>query len=208
MKPIAYLLLWSAAALPLAAQARFTGWVGGGFTEPLNPIGRRLNRGYNLGAGAGISGNRVGALVNFTYNDFGINQNALDAVGAPNGSTRIWAFTFDPVIHFSPRAEGPVDFYITGGGGIYRRTVEFTQPTIATVTLFDPWWGGFVPAQVVTNEVIGSFATTKPGVNGGAGVAFKIGSGSVKVFAEARYHHMFTDRIGSSFIPVTFGVRW
>ena len=78
---------------------------------------------------------------------------------------------------------------------------------IATVTAFDPWFG-FYPANVVTNQVIGSYGVYKGGVNGGAGIAFRLGSSRAKVFAEARYHHMFTQRIDSSFIPVTFGIRW
>jgi len=61
---------------------------------------------------------------------------------------------------------------------------------------------------VVTNQVIGSYGVYKGGVNGGAGIAFRLGSSRAKVFAEARYHHMFTERIDSSFIPVTFGIRW
>jgi hypothetical protein len=209
MKPITSFLAFSLlAALPVLAQPRFTGQVGGGFSEPLNPIGTRLDRGFNITAGAGISGKTLGALVNFHYNDFGINQTALANVGAPDGTTRIWAFTLDPIVHLSPRPEGPVDFYITGGGGVYHRTVEFTQPTLTTFTAFDPWFG-FYPATVATNQILASYAVTKPGVDGGVGMSFKIGKGSLKAFAEARYHHMFMSRgPDTSFIPVTFGIRW
>ncbi len=209
MKQLAvFLALGSMAAFSGLAQPRFTGFVGGGFSEPINPIATRIDRGWNVSAGAGISGKNLGAMVDFTFNNFPVNQTALNNVGAPNGSTRIWGLTFDPIVHFSPRPESPVDFYITGGGGVYHRTVEFTQPAIATVTAFDPWWGVVFPVDVATNQVIGSFSVTRPGVDGGAGVAFKVGSGSLKVFAEARFHHMFTNRVDTNMIPVTFGVRW
>jgi len=198
------------AALPGFTQSRFgafTGYVGGGFSEPVSDVGKRLdNHGWNISAGAGVSGKRVGLMLDFMFNDFGINRTSLDQVQAPDGSVRYWAFTLDPVIHLN--RESPVDVYVTGGGGIYHRTIEFTQPGLATVTAFDPWFG-FYPATVATNQVIGSYGLYKPGVNAGAGIAFRLGSSHAKVFAEARYHHMFTSgSIDNSFIPVTFGIRW
>jgi hypothetical protein len=104
--------------------------------------------------------------------------------------------------------EAPVDVYVTGGGGVYRRTVEFTQPSISTITVFDPWWGIVYPANVLTNQVIGSHSVTKPGANIGMGVSFRLGSSNAKLFAEARYHRMFTNRIDTTYVPVTFGIRW
>jgi len=197
------------AALPGFTQSRFgafTGYVGGGFSRPVSDLGHRLdNHGWNVGAGVGVSGKRVCLMLDFMYNSFDINRTSLDQVGAPNGTTRFWAFTLDPVIHIN--RESPVDVYITGGGGIYHRTVEFTQPTIVTVTAFDPWFG-FYPVGVGANQVLASYGLYKGGVNGGAGIAFRLGHSHAKIFAEARYHHMFTSRIDSSFIPVTFGIRW
>jgi hypothetical protein len=173
----------------------------------LNPIGSRLDNGWNVSAGAGVTGRYAGLMLDFMYNDYGINHNALNQFGAPDGSARIWAFTLDPVIHFSPRNEAPVDFYITGGGGIYHRTVEFTQPSIATVTGFDPWFG-FFPVNVPTNQILGSYGVYKAGVDGGAGLSFKLGQSHVKLFAEARFHHMFTNRVDTNIVPVTIGLRW
>ena len=113
--------------------------------------------------------------------------------------------TLDPIVHLAP-VESRADVYITGGGGIYHRTVEFTEPAIATITVFDPWFG-FYPANIATSQVIGSYSTYKPGFNVGAGVAFRI-RGNTKLFAEARYHHMFTNNFDTTMVPVTFGVRW
>ena len=73
-------------------------------------------------------------MLDFMFNQFNINRNTLNQVQAPDGTTRFWAFTLDPVIHVN--RESPVDVYITGGGGIYHRTVEFTQPALTTVTAF------------------------------------------------------------------------
>jgi hypothetical protein len=209
MKSLAtFLALGCLAAVPALAQARFTGYVGGGPSVPINPLGARLDNGWNIGAGVGVTGRTAGLNLNFMYNDMGINQSTLNEVGAPGGSTRIWAFTLDPVIHFRTREDAPVDFYITGGGGIYHRTVEFTQPAVQTVTVFDPWWGVYYPANILTNQVIGSFGVYKPGVDGGAGLNFRLGHSNAKLFAEARFHHMFTRGTDTNLVPVTIGIRW
>ncbi len=202
-----FLSLCCLAALPACAQfSRFTGFVGGGVTPAVNPIASRLDTGWNVSAGAGVNVNHhFGLMLDFMFNDLAINRTALNQAQAPDGSVRIWGFTLDPVFHVTQ--EGPVDFYVTGGGGIYHRTVEYTRPTIATGTFFDPWFG-FYPAAFTTNEVIGSFGQYKGGINGGAGLSVKLGQSNVRLFAEARYHHIFTRNVGTDIIPVTFGIRW
>jgi opacity protein-like surface antigen len=191
----------------LAQTSRFTGFVGGGFSEPVKALGTRLDRGWNAAGGVGINFNdHFGGLLDFSFNDFGINRTALNNAGAPGGTTRIWSVTLDPIVHLAS-VESRADLYLTGGGGIYHRTVEFTQPAVATVAVIDPWWGIVYPASFLTNQVIGSYSTYKPGFNVGAGVAFKI-SGNTKLFAEARYHHMFTNGLNTTYVPVTVGLRW
>src|SRR6185369_17186018 len=163
-----YFALFCLAALPLAAQSRFTGYVGGGPSVALNPLGSRIDTGWNVSAGAGVTGRTAGLNLDFLYSDHALNQNVLNQVGAPDGSARFWAFTLNPVIHLNPREDAHVDFYITGGGGIYHRNVEFTQPTVVTFTTFDPWFG-FFPTATTANQVIGSYGIYKGGVDGGAG---------------------------------------
>ncbi len=208
MKKIAFCLVsLCAAGLPASAQfSHFTGFVGGGFTTPLNPIGSRLDNGWNVSAGAGVNANHhLGLMLDFIYADNGINRKFLDQVQTPNGSMRVWGFTLDPVIHVTQ--EGPVDFYVTGGGGIYHRTVEYTQPVVQQGVFFDPWYG-YYPAAFGTNQVLGSYGQYKGGVDGGVGFSFKLGRGNVKAFAEARYHHIFTRAVETDLLPVTVGLRW
>ena len=208
MKKIAlYLVSLCAAGIPAFAQfSHFTGFVGGGFTTPINPIGSRLDNGFNITAGAGVNANRhFGVMLDFIYNENGINRRFLDQVQAPAGSMRVWGFTLDPVFHVT--TEGPVDFYVTGGGGIYHRTVEYTQPVIQQDVFFDPWYG-YYPATFGTNQVIGSYGQYKGGVDGGVGLSFKLGNSKVKAYAEARYHHIFTRSVETGILPVSFGLRW
>jgi hypothetical protein len=101
----------------------------------------------------------------------------------------------DPIFHVNQR--GPVDFYVTGGAGVYGQLTRYYLPYGAS--------GGFSgPTELLASDTI-----YRPGVNGGAGFAFNVGyATNVKIFVEARYHHMFTPGIGASFIPVTVGVRF
>lgn len=100
-----------------------------------------------------------------------------------------------------------MDVYFIGGGGLYQRRQQFTQPTTAVFTGFDPYFG-YYPVAVPANQVITEYTLNKPGVNGGMGIAFGT-KWHVKFYAEARYHRMFlpNDR-HTDLLPVTFGFRW
>jgi len=96
--------------------------------------------------------------------------------------------------------------YVVGGGGLYHRSQEFTAPTVATVTGFDPFFG-FVPVNVAANQVLSSSSVNKPGFNAGVGVALGT-KWNAKFFAEARYNRMFLGNYHADYLPVTFGMRW
>jgi hypothetical protein len=109
-------------------------------------------------------------------------------------------------VRLNPR--GRFDMYFLGGGGYYRRTVEFTEPTLAVVTVFDPFYGVFFPAAIPANNVLGSFTQNKGGLNIGGGFTVRLGEDTnVKLFAETRYHYLFTNQ-RTTIVPVTFGFRW
>jgi len=180
--------------------------IGGGFTQGVGGTGRRLDPGWNFDAGAGFNLHPYfGIMAQLNFNQMDVNSGTLNAIGVPGGNVRQWSLTLDPVIHTNPR--GPVDFYLIGGGGLYQRTQEFTRPTTAVLTGFDPYFG-FYRFGVPADQVISSYTVNKPGVNGGAGLSFGT-KWHVKFYAEARYHRMFlgNDR-HSDLLPVTFGLRW
>lgn len=180
--------------------------VGAGFTTPVGGSGRRLDSGWNFDAGAGYNFSPyVGLMAQFNFNRLDVNSATVNALGFPAGDVRMWSATLDPIIHTHPR--GPVDVYFIGGGGWYQRTQEFTRPTTAFFTGFDPFFG-FFPIAVPATQVLTSYTVNKPGVNGGMG--FSLGTKwHVKFYAEARYHRMFmgNDR-HTDLLPVTFGFRW
>jgi hypothetical protein len=191
------------AVLPASAQWRhfgerpapLTGFSGVGVSAPTNPVASRLNTGWNLAAGIGVTRGYVGIMLDGMVTGFGINRDALMRVGARRGSQTYWAVTVDPIFHVNER--GPVDFYITGGAGLYSRITKYRAAS------------GLVGQDLGQYDLISSETVSRPGVNGGAGFSCRLGGRSnVKVFAEARYHHMFTRGPGASVVPVTIGVRF
>ena len=190
------LLLIFLIVFPAAAQWRHfgeepvrpTGFFGVGFSTPVNPVARNLDGGWNLAGGVGIVKKYVGVMLDATFSDFGINRSTLRRERADGGSQRYWAITVDPVVHVNPR--GPVDFYLTGGGGLYSQVTDF---------------------RVRGNRGDFTFSNSiyKPGVNGGAGFSFRPDRRSqIKIFLEARFHHMYTSGSGSSYVPITLGVSF
>jgi opacity protein-like surface antigen len=180
--------------------------IGGGFTQTIGNTGRNLDNGWNIGGGVGYNFSPyVGALVQTNYNSMGINSTTLNNIGFPGGDVHVFSATVDPIVHLHPR--GHVDFYLVGGGGLYHVFQEFTAPSVATVTGFDPFLG-FFTAGVPTTDVLASSSVNKPGANIGAGVA--LGSKwRAKFYAEARWNHVFmSNSQHMDFVPVTFGVRW
>lgn len=197
-----------ALGIPAAAQnSKFAFSVGGGFTQPMRYSDGPLKTGYNFTASAGVNASKhVGLSAEFGYNHFGISDGTLASLSVPNGSTRIYSATLQPTFHLHP--EGRFDVYTTVGGGFYRRTVEFTEPTTAIVTVFNPFIG-FFPAEVPAQSVLGSFTQNKGGINGGVGFSIRVSNDSAtRFFAETRYHHIFTSSRDTNYMPVTFGLRW
>jgi hypothetical protein len=183
------LIFLAIAALPAAAQWRkfgertqVEGFFGVGVVTPINPIARQLDTGWSLAGGVGVSSRYLGVMLDANYTDMGINHETLRILGVPHGDQKYWSLTVDPIFHVNRR--GPVDFYLTGGGGLY--------------------------SQINDLHHYHDNALYKLGVNGGAGFAFNVGGrhNRVKLFTEARLHHMFVGRSGASYIPVTFGVRF
>ena len=191
----------------LSAQefSRFTGDIGAGFTQPVGNTGRNLDEGWNVQGGFGMNFSPyLGAKIDLGFNSFGLSSYALNSVGAPNGDVHVLSATLDPVVHLNPK--GHLDMYLIGGGGVYHWYQEFTQPTVTTVTAFNPFFG-FFPVTVGANQVLGSYSVNKPGIDAGAGIA--IGTRfHGKIFAEARYNRIFFTNGHADFIPVSFGFRW
>lgn len=185
---------------------RFAFDVSGGFTQPRGRFGGKTDMGWNANAGVGYNfSSYVSLMGQFGYNDLSVNSATLNNLSFPDGSVHVMSFTLEPVVHLVPRS--PVDVYVTGGGGLYRVSQQFTQPGLASAVGFDPFFG-YYQSAIPVNQVLSSYSLNKPGFSGGVGVA--VGTKwHGKVFAEARYSRVVlgNDR-HMDYVPVSFGFRW
>jgi hypothetical protein len=84
--------------------------------------------------------------------------------------------------------------YFIGGGGWYYRTLGFTGPVSSgTGTECVPAWiyWGFAcnNGTVTANQSRGSYTSSVPGGNVGAGLTIKVGEPSYRIYIEPRYHY-------------------
>ena len=177
--------------------------VGGGMSTPVGTTGRNLDHGWNIGAGVGYNFTSVfGVIGEAKYSMLGISPSTLRGLGFPGGDVSTTSFTLNPIIHLT--AQKPVDVYLIGGAGLYRRNQEFTAPGIQPVVGYNPFFG-FYSVNVPVTNILTSYSVNKPGVNGGAGLAF--GTKHGKIFAESRYHRVMMRNTHTDILDVTFGFR-
>jgi len=185
----------------------FTVNVGGGLTTITGRDAGRLDHGGNLQVGAGYNFNRFfGITGNFMFNQLGITGSELVRLNVPDGNARAYTFTVDPTLRLPLGQNWSV--YVLAGGGYLRRTIEFTQPTVAQTIIFDPWWGYLGPALVPVNQILGSVTSNAGAFDVGAGVNIPLPVPRLHLFVESRYIHGFTDKSNTIIVPITVGIRW
>jgi hypothetical protein len=189
-----------------AQDHRLTADIGAGYTPLVGAIGDRLDNGWHITFGAGYNfTDKFSILGRFMYNGFGVNRNVLIAADVPGADAHLIAVTAEPRIKFASSSHRVVPYFV-GGVGYYRRTVNFTQPTLAAVTIFDPFFG-FTNILVPANQIIGSIVRDGIGGNAGLGFEFRLGN-SAKIFTEARFHYADNGGVTTRMVPWTVGVRF
>ncbi len=209
--PTTWLSVFVALALLLAAPAypqefrHFTFNFGFGYSPVTGQIAQRLRNGWNFTGGAGYRFNpHFETNLEFEWDGFPVQPLVLTEAQVPGANAHMWSLTLNQKLHLLPSHK--VDPYITGGAGYFRRTIQFTQPTLQSVFIFDPFFG-FLPTVVPADIVLGN--VTRGGVGGdlGAGFDFPFFSQS-RIFVEARYEYGSTGNIPTRLIPVTIGIHW
>jgi hypothetical protein len=225
-------------------SAKYSFFVGGGFTLPVGGSHNYLAPSYNIQAGVGRNFNKTfGVDVEFDYANFGFQTSTLNnLIGIYNslctpeeeadgdctpftvigGNSHVWSFTLDPIMNYY--TSDTWGSYITGGGGFYHKTANFTTPGIAEYC--DPYYGCI---SYQANQTFDKYTSNAFGVNAGIGVTYKFSRfGATRFYAEGRYVYTFNsprdfsygdvngngfnvfpqNSARTGFIPITFGLRF
>jgi hypothetical protein len=183
--------------------SRYSVDLGMGFSTPAGAQEHYLDYGWNIRGGAGVNFSPyVGVMLNLGYDDMGMNGAVLSNIGVSGGDVHLFHATIDPVVHLTPH--GPVDFYLTGGGGVFHRFQEFSAQ--GTTSAYVPYFG-ILSSGTGANSIPTDYAVNKPGFDVGGGVAVRA-FGHGKVFIEAKWEHMFLNGANMDILPVTAGFRW
>lgn len=195
---------------------------GGGFNAPTNDSSPYITWGGNLTLGAGYRFNpHFTLMAEYQFIDDKLPGAMAAETGSDGANAHIWSFTLDPVFDLFPKRDN--DFYVTGGGGFYRKMTNFTDPVLVDWCDYYDYYCGVG----VSNVVVGHFSSNQSGWNIGGGYTRRIASdydnGNIKLYAEVRYLNVNTPAVngitpdglnattiaaGTKLIPVTFGVRW
>jgi len=183
-------------------SAKYTIFVGGGFTLPVGGSHNYLTTSYDIQAGAGRNFNKTfGAVIQFDWDNFGFQTatlnkqlaiyNALNAsVGAPllpqlGGTSHILSFTIGPVANFYNSDTWGA--YAIGGVGFYHKTANFTIPAIG---VYCDFFGFCYTYQA--NQTIDKYTSNAFGVNAGLGLTYKFSRfAGERFFVEGRYVYTF-----------------
>lgn len=194
--------------------------VGGGFNAPSSASSKYITWGGQLNLGAGYRFNpHFSTLMEYQFLDDKVPGALIAQTTATGGHAHIWSFTLAPVYELFPSHTN--DFYVTGGGGFYRKVTSFTvlQPTQFCSYFYCGY--GYAP------QTVGHFSSNQGGWNIGGGFSHRMGGeygdSKVKLFAEVRFLDVLSPAvIGQSanglapatigkdtkVIPVNIGVRW
>jgi len=203
---------------------RYTFMVGGGFVSPVGSTSNYQTIGWKIAVGGGVNFNKYfGVLLQYDYDRMNIPSYILrkmisdysaigfDASGL-DGNTHLWSVTLNPILTFMQNDSSSA--YITGGGGFYRKVTNFTLPQVG---YYCDYFYGCYPVQ--SNQTFDHYSNNAGGVNIGLGFTHKLSHySSQKLFAEARYTwvdnqpnnniYYTPNNYRTSYIPVTFGLRW
>lgn len=192
---------------------------GGGFNAPSSDSSPYITWGGNFTVGAGLNFSKhIGVLAEYQFIDDKLPGALIAETGANGGNAHIWSLTLDPVIDLFPKRTN--DFYVTGGGGFYRKVTNFTDPEPTEYCTYYYCGVGY------QNAVVGHFSSNQGGWSVGGGFVHRLGGmygdSKMKLFAEARYLDIDTPAVvsspnglgtttvaaGTRVIPVTVGVRF
>ncbi|MFL5346401.1 MAG: outer membrane beta-barrel protein [Hyalangium sp.] len=189
--------------------------IGGGLSIPFSDAGDRFQTGgsFQLGGTYYFMG-RLGLQAEYLYSGYGIKSNLLDISGVQGNHVMQYG---DLNVIYKIVQPRPFGIYVVGGPGIYYRRVQITEVLGTTVAPYcDPWLFYCYGAPVTVTDVLGSRSRTDFGLNAGLGVSLQLAGGPMSLYAEARYHYIFSGDIDTpdgpkkatgQYLPIVFGFR-
>jgi hypothetical protein len=211
-------LLAVSSALPLYGQdlnlSRLTYDIGGGISTPLNPTGQYVGVSGNFTAGVGYNVSKNHAVFGqYMWSGLPPNRFIIHPVNLPTGNINLHTLTANYRYDMENLRGSPFGIYTVAGGGWYYRyaTIDkdyLVPPGTACLPVYG-WWGyGCDPNGYVYSTTVAYRGASAGGVNVGAGFTIRFGDSSWKFFAESRYHYAWTDRVPTTLVPVTLGIRF
>src|ERR1700730_12899038 len=117
--------------------------LGGGVSFPMSDTSKFVGNGghFVIGGGRNLRP-ALGVNTELMWLDMPPKRSFLDQIGAPDGSARTYAWTFNGILRIPTKRR--FGTYVIGGGGWYHRSGELTAPAIVPGTICAPfwsWWG-------------------------------------------------------------------
>jgi hypothetical protein len=201
--------------VPLPAQdySKFAFNMGGGITTPLNPTGAYAGISGNFVIGAGYNMNKSNAIIGeFMYSGLPSNLGVIQPVKLPTSSINLYSLTIN-YRHQVDRINGSAfGLYFMGGGGWYQRYItidkNYTVPAAVPCSANWYWYGYSCVDDYVYSETVAKKGVSAGGFNGGIGFTIRLSDSNLRFFTEARYHYAFSERVPTTIVPVTFGIRY
>ena len=211
-----------AASASAQSTSAWHGYLGFGIPVPVGEtddfLGSKTS--WNFGAMYSKPTSAWGIRLDIAYSRFALdNQEILNFFQAQDGYARTWDLGLAAEVGTSK--EKPARLYLIGGVAAVNRYAAVTEPTIVGGCYWDPWWG-YICGSGVADEVLFDRDTWAFGANGGLGLSYQIKRGPA-IFVEGRYRMAFTSSednmenadnptsgsaINTTWVPITFGLRW
>jgi hypothetical protein len=201
------------------------GWLGFGIPVPVGEtddfLGSKTS--WNFGAIYSPPAAAWGLRLDIAYSRFALdNQEIIDLFRGQDGYARTWDLGL--ALELGTNKQKPARFYAIGGIAAVNRYEAVTEPEVVGGCYWDPWWG-YICGSGVADEIIVDQDQWAFGANGGLGFSYQIQRGPA-LFVEGRYRVAFTDSpecpasdptvcsgarasgINTTWVPITFGLRW
>ena len=176
--------------------------------------------GWQFGVGGGFNiSQHLAAMINYGFMSDKVPGRIIAESGTTGGHYHIWSLTLDPVVDLLPKSAN--DLYVTGGGGFYRKTTNFT---VLSPTQFCYYfcYGGYAPSTV------GKLSSNQGGWEFGGGYQHRFGGmyglSRTRFFAGVSYVDVLSPAergrtpsgglspvtIGADtkVMPISLGIRW